>query len=62
MQDGKRVVATEPLKRVVDADFSMSMKFEIYPNRDSTVFMDRFQMSECETFVRGTFRYKGFCA
>jgi hypothetical protein len=43
MQDGKRVVTEEPLKCVTDSDdFSVSMKFEIYPNRDSTVFMDRF--------------------
>jgi len=63
MEDGKRVVTEEPMKCVTDSDdFSVSMKFEIYPNRDSTVFMDRFQMSECETFIRGTFRYKGFSA
>lgn len=62
MQDGKRIVTTEPLKSVVDEDFSMSMKFEVFPNRDSTVFIDRFQMKDCETFVRGTFRYEGWSA
>ena len=39
---------------------SPAMKFEVYPNRDSTVFMDRFGMQDCETFIRGTFRFKGF--
>jgi alpha-aminoadipic semialdehyde synthase len=41
-------------------DYSVSMRFEVYPNRDSTVFMRRFGMEECETFVRGTIRFKGF--
>ena len=61
MQDGKRVVTSEPLKSVRDDDdVSMAMKLEIFPNRDSTVFMDRFGMQECETFIRGTYRFKGF--
>ena len=51
----------EPLKSVRDDDdVSMAMKLEIFPNRDSTVFMDRFGMQECETFIRGTYRFKGF--
>lgn len=50
----------EPLKCVEDGDFSVAMKFEVYPNRDSTVFMDRFGMNDCETFIRGTIRFKGF--
>jgi len=36
------------------------MKFEVYPNRDSTVFQERFGMKDCETFLRGTIRFKGF--
>lgn len=36
------------------------MKFEVYPNRDSLVFKDRFGMHDCETFIRGTIRFKGF--
>ena len=54
-------MATEPLKCVEDDDdVSMAMKLEYYPNRDSTVFLDRFGMSDCETFIRGTYRFKGF--
>jgi len=61
MRDGKRVVTNEPLKevRAVD-DISVALKLEVFPNRDSTVFMSRFGMEDCETFIRGTIRYKGF--
>jgi len=41
-------------------DVSPSMKLEVYPNRDSTVFMEKLGMKDCETFIRGTFRFKGF--
>ena len=62
-ENGKRVVTKEPLKVAKDcSDFTPSMKFEVYPNRDSTVFMDRFGMQDCETFIRGTFRFAGFSA
>jgi len=61
MKDGKRVVTNEPLKWVEDRDeYSVSMRFEVYPNRDSTVFQKRFGMDDCETFMRGTIRFKGF--
>ena len=56
-----RVVTDEPLKMVEDRmDVSPSMKLEVYPNRDSTVFMEKLGMKDCETFIRGTFRFKGF--
>jgi saccharopine dehydrogenase-like NADP-dependent oxidoreductase len=38
------------------------MKLESYPNRDSTVFMERFGMNDCHTFIRGTIRFSGFSA
>lgn len=60
-QNGKVVVTDEPLKCASDRDdISVAMKFEVYPNRDSIVFLERFNMQDCETFVRGTVRYKGF--
>jgi saccharopine dehydrogenase-like NADP-dependent oxidoreductase len=62
-KNGKKVVTDAPLKCVEDReDFSVSMKLEAYPNRDSLVFMDRFGMHDCETFVRGTLRFSGFSA
>ena len=61
MRNGKRVVTNEPLKETVnDDDVSVAMKLEAYPNRDSTVFMDRFGMTDCHTFIRGTYRFQGF--
>jgi len=55
------VVTNTPLKcAVVRDDFSVSMKLESYPNRDSLVFQERFGMQDCETFVRGTLRFTGF--
>jgi len=61
MKDGKRVVTNEPLKQVTFCDdVSVAMKLEAYPNRDSTVFMDRFGMQDCHTFIRGTYRFTGF--
>ena len=37
-QNGKKVVTDTPLKCAVIDDFSVSMKLETYPNRDSLVF------------------------
>ena len=62
-RDGKKVSIAEPLKDAKHADdVSVAMKFEVYPNRDSLVFQEKFGMHDCETFIRGTFRYKGFSA
>ena len=61
MRDGQRVVTNEPLKETkIDDDVSVSMKLEVYPNRDSTVFQERFGMNDCHTFIRGTYRFQGF--
>lgn len=34
--------------------------FVAYPNRDSTVFKQRYNIPEAETVIRGTLRYQGF--
>mmetsp|Transcript_5186 Transcript_5186/g.6906 ORF Transcript_5186/g.6906 Transcript_5186/m.6906 type:complete len:306 (-) Transcript_5186:1855-2772(-) len=61
MRNGQRVVTNEPLKETVECDdVSVAMKLEAYPNRDSTVFMKRFGMEDCHTFIRGTYRFTGF--
>lgn len=60
-KNGQRVVTNAPLKCAEHRDdFSVSMKLETYPNRDSLVFMERFSMHDCETFIRGTVRFTGF--
>ena len=33
--------------------------FEGYPNRDSTPYVERYGIPECQTVLRGTLRYKG---
>ena len=50
----------EPLKAKQIVDYSQAMKLEIYPNRDSLVFQEAFGMQDCETFIRGTIRFRGF--
>ena len=52
----------EPLKAKQIVDYSQAMKLEIYPNRDSLVFQEAFGMQDCETFIRGTIRFHGFCS
>ncbi|CAZ82450.1 unnamed protein product [Tuber melanosporum] len=34
--------------------------FVAYPNRDSTVYKDRYAIPEAQTVIRGTLRYQGF--
>lgn len=61
LKNGKRIVTNEPLKHTVDdEDASVALKLEAYPNRDSTVFLERFGMQDCHTFIRGTYRFQGF--
>jgi saccharopine dehydrogenase-like NADP-dependent oxidoreductase len=61
MKNGQVLDVNEPLKAVEDRDdFTVAMKLEVYPNRNSLVFRERFGMTDCETFIRGTIRFKGF--
>ena len=61
-KDGKVVTAPNCLKASeVRDDFSQAMKLVIYPNRDSLIFQEAFGMKDCDTFVRGTIRFRGFC-
>lgn len=63
MRDGKVVTDKKVLEVAAPRnDYSVAMKLESYPNRDSTVFMKKFGMSDCKTFVRGTLRFEGFSA
>ena len=58
IKDGKTIEQPSCLKSVINCnDFSYSMKLEGYPNRDSRPFMERLQMNDCETFMRGTIRF-----
>jgi saccharopine dehydrogenase (NADP+, L-glutamate forming) len=35
--------------------------FDWYPNRDSMLYIPRYDLQECPTVIRGTLRYPGFC-
>ncbi|KAL7422547.1 saccharopine dehydrogenase (NADP+, L-glutamate-forming) [Cryptotrichosporon argae] len=41
--------------------YSPAYNLVAYPNRDSTVFREHYQIPEVENLVRGTLRYAGFC-
>ncbi len=63
MQDGKKITDTAALRHALELDdFHVALQLEGYANRDSTVFMEEFGMQDCPTFIRGTLRFKGFCA
>jgi len=36
-------------------------KFESYPNRNSTQYIDVYGVKKVKTIIRGTYRYKGWC-
>jgi saccharopine dehydrogenase-like NADP-dependent oxidoreductase len=42
-------------------DFPGVGELEVYPNRDSTSYIDIYGIHEASTMYRGTFRYKGWC-
>ena len=63
LRDGKDVVIPGP--ELFDNYEIMEVpgmgKFEGYPNRDSTSYIDIYSVSETKTMLRGTFRNPGWC-
>ncbi len=59
-----RKVTIEPVNLFRDR-FTFSMpelgELEVYPNRDSTSYIDIYGIPEVNTMYRGTFRYRGWC-
>ena len=43
-------------------DYTLALDHDLvaYPNRDSTVYRDRYHIPEARTLVRNTMRYNGF--
>lgn len=37
-------------------------ELEVYPNRDSLLYRDKYGLEDIPTLIRGTLRYPGFCA
>lgn len=46
------------LDSAVDLDFMPGFNLEGYPNRDSTVYLDSYNIKDAHTCLRGTIRYK----
>ncbi|WP_167615270.1 saccharopine dehydrogenase C-terminal domain-containing protein [Maribellus sediminis] len=55
-------IPTEDLfKRPLQINFPEVGQMEVYPNRDSLMYIDLYNLKEIETMYRGTFRYKNWC-
>jgi saccharopine dehydrogenase-like NADP-dependent oxidoreductase len=55
-------IPTERLFRdIFDVDFPGVGILDVYPNRNSTDYIDIYGIPEAKTVYRGTFRFKGWC-
>ncbi len=55
-------VPTQDLfKNPLQVNFPEVGQMEVYPNRDSIMYIDIYGIPEVKTIQRGTFRYKGWC-
>ncbi|XP_056000894.1 alpha-aminoadipic semialdehyde synthase, mitochondrial-like isoform X3 [Ostrea edulis] len=48
------------LDAVQDLDFMPGFNIEGFPNRDSTIYVNEYNIESAKTVLRGTIRYKGF--
>lgn len=63
LKNGQKIyIPTEELfKNPLQIDFKNIGNLEVYPNRDSTLYIDIYGIPEVKTIMRGTFRYTGWC-
>ncbi len=63
LNNGKAVnIPTENLfKNPLHIDFPEIGPMEVYPNRDSLVYLDIYNLTNIKTLYRGTFRYPNWC-
>ncbi|KAL9104961.1 MAG: hypothetical protein Q9163_000133 [Psora crenata] len=61
-QDGKVVNIAGPDLMATAKPYHIypGFAFVAYPNRDSTVYKERYNIPEAQTIIRGTLRYRGF--
>jgi len=62
IQDGETVVI-EPgflMENCEPLDLFPGFHLEGYPNRDSTIYVDKYGLNDVKTMLRGTLRYKNF--
>ncbi|OQR79277.1 alpha-aminoadipic semialdehyde synthase [Tropilaelaps mercedesae] len=64
LENGKEIEIAKGgdlLDNVRPIEFLSGFSLEGYPNRDSTVYRDMYDIESAHTVLRGTLRYKGFC-
>lgn len=63
LRDGK--IVDVPSENLFDSCNKINVKgvgeLEVYPNRDSTPYVEKYGIPETERMFRGTFRYPGWC-
>lgn len=61
-KDGKEqeIAGTELMGSAEPYFIYPGFAFVAYPNRDSTIFKERYSIPEAQTVIRGTLRYQGF--
>jgi saccharopine dehydrogenase (NADP+, L-glutamate forming)/spermidine synthase len=63
LKDGREV--NIPSEALFDNCFKIDIEgvgeFEVYPNRDSIPYIERYRIPETKTMFRGTLRYPGWC-
>jgi saccharopine dehydrogenase-like NADP-dependent oxidoreductase len=62
-KDGKviEVSSKNLFRNPMQINFPEVGEMEVYPNRDSLAYTDRYKLPKVETMYRGTFRYPGWC-
>lgn len=63
LKNGKvvEILPENLFKNPMQIDFPEIGIMEVYPNRDSLVYIDLYNLPEVETMFRGTFRYPNWC-
>ncbi|MBN1987502.1 MAG: saccharopine dehydrogenase NADP-binding domain-containing protein [Prolixibacteraceae bacterium] len=63
LKNGKiiEIPAENLFKNLMKIDFPELGQMEVYPNRDSLVYIPLYGLHETETMYRGTFRYPNWC-
>mmetsp|Transcript_2194 Transcript_2194/g.3170 ORF Transcript_2194/g.3170 Transcript_2194/m.3170 type:complete len:839 (-) Transcript_2194:177-2693(-) len=57
---GTKIYDPPEWKHVIDVE-GKATTFEWYPNRDSTPYIKHYDMPECQSIIRGTYRNNGWC-
>jgi len=63
LKDGKdvNIAGKDLFDNFEEVEISNLGKFESYPNRNSTQYIDIYGVKKVKTIIRGTYRYKGWC-